>query len=189
MNQYNRCLAILRVTTPRLDGRIVRILQLVSSNYLKRGDKASAERTRFAGRSILTCPVPGKLPRQSIPPASLTLPAAARRCLCTPYREIRPACFDCGQFGGVFRTAAKRLFFVYGFLPFQYRRMASPLKPTPNNKTVAVSGTVVVPVGATFASPVACARPLRREFVKVGDRAVGGNTTPPVSGPSHLLSR
>jgi tetratricopeptide (TPR) repeat protein len=45
MNQYDRCLAILRATTPRLDGRIVRVLQLVSSNYLKRGDKASAERT------------------------------------------------------------------------------------------------------------------------------------------------
>jgi tetratricopeptide (TPR) repeat protein len=45
MNQYDRCLAILRATTPRLNGRIIRVLQGVSSTYLKRGDKASAERT------------------------------------------------------------------------------------------------------------------------------------------------
>lgn len=44
MNQYDRCLAILRNSKPTLDGRIARILQLVSTTHLKQGDKASAEK-------------------------------------------------------------------------------------------------------------------------------------------------
>jgi tetratricopeptide (TPR) repeat protein len=43
MEQYQHSLSILWNMSPRLDGRIARTLELVSSMYLKQGDKADAE--------------------------------------------------------------------------------------------------------------------------------------------------